>query len=493
MTAHGALCSAPLVLVSQHFGSIVYSRHSHRIFPFDRDATDLLLALKSKPLESVLNERTCRRDADAPREERAPLRSAIVDFYTRWQTHGFFSADRQFQGYVIAEDSPPRHCLRGPLTVHLEVTRGCNLRCAHCFAAQRSAPAQSDCSMAGDSAVPGPARRAERVRVLSVGSEAAKWHELTVAELEGLFAELAQIGTFRLGITGGEPLLRRDIIDIIDCAADHGLSPCLTTNGTLITDDLARALARRSLAWLNVSLEGASAETNDVVRGDGSFESTMQGIRRLSGICDYSIAFTLMKPNAHEAGDCVSLARQLGARAAVFRPCYPVGRASECPELLPSFEQYSSALASLAAACEQAGSEFCSAHAWGPHTRYDTQARVFPNFGCGAANTVCSVSASGDVSPCSFLGPAFLAGSIRQHSIAAIWRSSAVFQQMRRLEPPDKCGACARYDECGGGCRARALAHDGSVGGADPWCAHDLFTQHQPALAGTPDQEVCGV
>ncbi len=132
-------------------------------------------------------------------------------------------------------DVPTDH-LVGPLAVHLEVVAACNLTCTHCFA--------------------------------DVLPRQEKY--LTLDELDQLFASLARMGSFRLGLTGGEPLLRPDLFDIIDAATSYGLQPCITTNGLLITKEVAREFGRRELVWLNVSLEGATAETNDLVRGKGT-------------------------------------------------------------------------------------------------------------------------------------------------------------------------------------------------------------------------------
>src|SRR5262249_12637077 len=153
-------------------------------------------------------------------------------FYRR----GFFGLDGRLAADVLAVDVPPDH-LVGPLAVHLEVVGACNLTCTHCFA----------------------------------GVLPRHQHPLTVAEMDALFADLAGLGSFRLGLTGGEPLLRKDLFDILDAATARGLHPCLTTNALLLTEDSAREFGRRELVWLNVSLEGPSAATNDAVRGAGTF------------------------------------------------------------------------------------------------------------------------------------------------------------------------------------------------------------------------------
>ncbi|MGC4113970.1 MAG: SPASM domain-containing protein [Myxococcales bacterium] len=83
---------------------------------------------------------------------------------------------------------------------------------------------------------------------------------------------------------------------------------------------------------------------------------------------------------------------------------------------------------------------------------------MFTNPGCGAANVVASISASGDVSPCSFLGPDFVAGNLRESSFRSLWDDSAVFRRLREPRGTFR-----------GGCRARAQAAHGSAEASDPW------------------------
>ncbi len=293
---------------------------------------------------------------------------------------------------------------------------------------------------------------------------------LELHELDRLFTDMAAIGSFRLGLTGGEPLLRTDLVEIIDRAIAHGLSPCLTTNGLLIDEHIAAELGCRPLAWLNVSLDGATSKTHDYVRGHGTFARVLARLGVLRRHAAFSLAFTVMRHNLHEVRACAELARAVGARAAVFRPLYPVGNARLHQNLQPNFEQYRSALADLARSEQLGVTDFCNVHPFGPELRQHTQAVICAHFGCGAANTVCSISASGAVSPCSFLGPELIGGTLRTSSLDDIWRSSPVFRRLRALPTPSSCRACPSFGLCGGGCRARAIAFCESIEAPDPWC-----------------------
>lgn len=399
----------PLVLVPQYFGSLVFERHTSRYLPFDHEATRLLLALAHQPIEAVL--------AGLPPVERDAVESFVDCFYPR----GFFGFDGRLAADVLDVEAPVDH-LVGPLAVHLEVVAACNLTCSHCFA----------------------------------GDLPRNHHPLDVAEMDHLFGQLAALGSFRLGLTGGEPLLRKDLFDVLDSAAGHGLHPCLTTNGLLLTEDVARELGKRSLVWLNVSLEGPTAEVNDRIRGAGTFDAVMDRLRLLSRHARFTLAFTVMRDNAHLVNQCAELAYQVGAHTAVFRPLYPAGVALSHPELMPRFEQYQHALAELACAANP-GSDLRALDPFGPQTRADTQAEVHTSHTCGAGQHVCSVSVQGDVNPCSFLGAAFETGNVRELPFVQIWNAG---HAMRRMRQPSAFQ---------GGCRARALAFAGSVDAADPW------------------------
>lgn len=422
----------PLVLIPTGFGSLLFERRTARYFPFDAPTTRALVTL-------------CRHP---PRALAVAWRGLVETLERR----GLLTPD----GRLPAERlllTPPATGLAGPLALHLELTRRCDLRCAHCFA--EAGP--RDMAQAGEDA------------------------ELSLAELDALFAELATLGSYRLGLTGGEPTLRADLLPIIDAALTRGLAPCLTTNGQSLDAKLAGELGARPLLWLNLSFDGASAETHDRLRGHGSFARARAAAAELAGRARFSLAFTIWSGNVDEVEACVALAQRLGAEAAVFRPLYPVGRAVD-GALQPSFAAYQGALDRLAAlvgettaaddgaakvprGAGQAVVELCAgAEAFAPSTREVARAALAGS-GCGAARLVASVSASGRVSPCSFLGTSFEAGSLREQSFSQLWQAGASFQRLRAPATP---GGFA------GGCRARALVFSGDADAADPWLVADL-------------------
>ena len=395
----------PLVVVPQHFGCFVFDRRTSRYMPFDHELTGLLREATTVPMYRL---------------------AGGEQIFDTLEAQGFFTLDGRLDG-VVLDAAPPSDHLLGPLAVHLEVIAACDLHCAHCFAG----------------ALP-------------------RKGQLSVEEIDALCAELASMGSFRLGLTGGEPLLRPDLLDIVDVATGHGLHPCLTTHGLRLDERWAQELGKRDLVWLNVSLDGATAESHDRIRGAGTFARAIEKIRMLSHHARFTLAFTITAPLAHEVEACAELARELGAHTAVFRPLYPVGTAAQNLELMPTYDAYADALDVLARTVASQQGDTHTLDPFGPELRETVQAKSYVGDGCGAATLIASVSASGDVSPCSFLGPASTAGNLRAHSFGEIWHHSRGFTELRGLG----CDGCGDFK---GGCRARAQTFNGHLDAADPW------------------------
>ena len=410
---------APLVLVPQYFGSIVFDRSAVKYYPFDTEITKLLERFEHTPFEILLAE-----ISDPDKREQAQ------NFFFHFYENGFFTVDHYFAGKRLDVQPADNH-LTGPLHVHLEVIAACNLKCSHCFA----------------------------------GDLPRRDKPLSLKEIEAIFEDMAKMGSYRISLTGGEPLLRKDIFEIIDMALAYGLHPALTTNGLQITDQIAREFGKRDgKVWLNVSLEGAVSGTNDMIRGTGVFDKVVQKVKTLSEHMSFALAFTLMRHNIHEVADCVGLAQELGASTVVFRPLYPVGTAINfLEELMPTFEQYNSAMDLLDEVNTVTDDGMNRENRlFGSRYQHQTQAVIHDPHSCGAGHRLCSIYVSGDVNPCSFLGSGFVADNVRHRSLSEIWHDSGKFNEIRNYP--------GGTDETfSGGCRARSLVMGGSANAPDPW------------------------
>ncbi len=382
----------PFSLIPQHFGSLLFDRSRVRYLPFDQPSTRLLERWIDESVDTYVAEAIESKD-----------RAAAIAFAEHLIGEGILSCGGRLDADVVDVEPPADH-LCGPLVTHVEIIAACNIACHHCFA----------------------------------GDLPRNHDPLRLDELDCLFADLASHGCFRVSLTGGEPLLRHDLFQIIDAAIERGVHPTLTTNAMLIDRSVARELGRRRPLRLNLSLDGSTRESNDSLRGDGVFQRVCENARMLRDHTEFVIGFTLTSHNISEAEACVQLARNLGAAGVVFRPLFPVGVATRYPELMPTFERYTAALKELAGA--------------------DTMESDIGegNAECGAGRLLASVSVQGHVNPCGFLREAFVAANIRDEPFSRIWNRNQGFLSMRT-------------GPHSGGCRARALAAHGDVDADDPW------------------------
>jgi radical SAM protein with 4Fe4S-binding SPASM domain len=212
---------------------------------------------------------------------------------------------------VTSETAAP--ALPGHLQV--EVTGACNLRCRMCLVRYRPPLARADASM-------------------------------TLADITRLLDELPDLE--RLTLQGlGEPLLVRDLVDMVRVAAARGVEVGFNTNGTLLTEAKGRALIEAGLSWLCVSIDGATAETFESIRDGANFQRVVANTRafaeqrrRLGATqLDLAITFVAMRSNVAELPDLVALAAELGVpRVRVqnlshdFDDCDPAGSYAEIRE-----------------------------------------------------------------------------------------------------------------------------------------------------------------
>ncbi|HUT58827.1 MAG TPA: radical SAM protein [Phycisphaerae bacterium] len=341
-----------------------------------------------------------------------------------------------------------------PRLIAWEITRACPLSCAHCRAGGR------------------PPDDAE---------------ELSTDECRRLADNIASVGKPIIILTGGEPLTRADVFDIAAYAHSLGLPVVMGTCGTLLDDQAARRLAEAGVRRISVSIDGATNESHDAIRGaEGAFEAALHGIEaaRRAGL-DFQINTTVSRTNRDELPEIMQLAARLGA--SVFNPflLVPTGRGREMIDRQLSAEQYEQTLQWLV---EQGSRDeirirvTCAPH----YQRIIRQAGGRPDArsagGCLGGKSFAFISHTGKVQICGFLD--IECGDVRQagYDFARIWRDSEVFRRVRDVDAyRGRCGVCEFRNVCGG-CRARAYAMTGDYLGAEPLCLH------RPAPAPPPQQ-----
>jgi mycofactocin radical SAM maturase len=316
------------------------------------------------------------------------------------------------------------------VNVTWEITLNCNLACRHCL------------SDAGKTMV----------------------GELSTGQCRRLIRHLAAMKVFQINIGGGEPFIREDFLDLLDYTHENQVVTCVSTNGLLVDDALARRLARLKMLYLQVSLDGATAEVNDAIRGKGTFAKILRAADVLAqhGV-KFSLNTVLTRTNYPQLEELRKLAAGYGAELRVSR-FRPSGRGKSSRVALgPTAEQ----LEAFALWLDQhhlvrtGDSFFCLISENRRRKGLDM---------CGAAKMTCCIAPNGNVYPCAFLQePEFYVGNIRVDAFKTLWDDSPVFNHLRDLRV-DTCMTCTRFERCRGGCPAMAFHtyHDLSM--PDPEC-----------------------
>jgi radical SAM protein with 4Fe4S-binding SPASM domain len=295
--------------------------------------------------------------------------------------------------------------------------------------------------------------------------------------------------------TGGEPLMRQDIWELASHARSRGIATSLSTNGTLITDAVARNISSSGIGYVGISLDGATAATHDRFRNSpGAFDRTVEAFSqcRSAGIrC--GVRMTLTKENYPELGAVIDLALRVGACRFCLYWLVPSGRGSASyGRLQLNQEEVFGALDLLyrsASEIDPATMEFLTVD--GPQDAIHLLAMMerdqsddlteagsliaSMNGGCSAGVRVANVTPSGEVYPCQFAQiPPFRIGSVRERKFSEIWNDpdNIVLNQFRKKKEvlTGRCRTCSYHDLCGGGCRVRAYHEANDFTAVDPFC-----------------------
>lgn len=297
--------------------------------------------------------------------------------------------------------------------------------------------------------------------------------ELSTAEGKNLISEIKKAG-FRIMIfSGGEPLMRPDIFELVEHASKIGLRPVFGTNGTLITRQVAKRLKELGVMGMGISLDSLDPHKHDTLRCfKGGFEQAIQGMENcLLEKLPFQIHTTVMDWNKDELSDITDFAVEKGAVAHHFFFLVPTGRGADIEtESLRAIE-YEDTLTKIMSKQKEVSIELkptCApqfmriAKEMGMNLRFQR--------GCLAGTSYCIISPTGNVQPCAYLN--LPVGNVREVPFSKLWQESPVFKTLRSLAYKGGCGSC-KYKTACGGCRARAaFYHDGDYMAEEPWCLY---------------------
>ncbi|HJY96150.1 MAG TPA: mycofactocin radical SAM maturase, partial [Streptosporangiaceae bacterium] len=305
--------------------------------------------------------------------------------------------------------------LDAPICLTWELTYACNLACVHCLSSS--------------------GRRDPR--------------ELSTAECQQVIDALQRMQVFYVNIGGGEPTVRPDFWELVDYATSHQVGVKFSTNGVKIDEQAARRLAASDYVDVQISLDGATAQVNDAVRGAGSYATARRAMDHLraAGFAGFKLSVVMTRHNIGQLDELKALADSYGAQLRLTR-LRPSGRGADTwPELHPTAAQQRQLYDWLASRGEQVltgDSFFHLAPYGGPLPGLNL---------CGAGRVVCLIDPVGDVYACPFaIHQEFLAGNVRQPGgFERVWRSSALFAELRLPTSGGACRSCGFFDSCRGG------------------------------------------
>ncbi len=298
--------------------------------------------------------------------------------------------------------------------------------------------------------------------------------ELTTAEGKKLIDEIARAGFKIMIFSGGEPLLRPDIYELVAYAAAKGLRPVFGTNGMLITKEVAQRLKDSGAAAMGISLDSLDEAKHNRFRGhQEAYARTVQGMKNCREVgLPFQIHTTVMDWNKDEVGHMIDFAVEMGAMAQYLFFLIPVGRGVFIEDTAVEVLEYEHLLRTIMEKQRQVAIPIkptCAPQ----FTRVAKQLGVeldqrFTR-GCLAGLTYCIISPVGKVRPCAYMVEE--AGDVHDTPFDEIWKNSGLFQQLRTQAYKGACGQCGYQTICGG-CRARsAYYHDGDIMQEDSYCA----------------------
>lgn len=333
--------------------------------------------------------------------------------------------------------------LSSPEFVDWEITSRCNMNCIHCNVKGYDKP-----------------------------------EELTTEQMMSIIDMLYEAKVFEVSVGGGEPLLRPDVYDLLEYLAYKDLFPGLLSNGLLLDDIAIEKLERIGLKKIQVSIDGASAETYESIRGiRGSFKKVVERIKTIAqSSIPLQVNTVAMKYNINEIPNILDLSLKIGATD--FRVVTLIPITKELKSLQISDEQLAHLVYFLKKKREELKGEISIVLPTLKSLFEKETTTLLSEIGdenslmCEAGTVLATITSCGDLIPCTyFRSPEFIGGNLTKSSLREIWITSHAFEKFRNLgKLPSECTSCKMKCLCRGGCRAMAFYQSGSLKALDPRC-----------------------
>lgn len=342
-----------------------------------------------------------------------------------------------------------------PKWIAWEITRRCNLKCVHCRSSSEAVVNDHP--------------------------------DFSLEAAHRLIDDIAGYAKPVVVLSGGEPLMRKDVFEIAEYGASKGLRICLATNGVMINKERCERIKSSGIKIVSLSLDGSTADVHDNFRSQkGAFQGTVNAAElfKKNGI-EFIINSSFTKRNQEEIPKVYKVAKELGATAWYMFMIVPTGRGEDIMSELITREDYEEIL-EWHYDMESNEKDILVRPTCAPHyyrivlqkarekgDKYERRSLKFStggSKGCIAGQLICLIDVDGDVLPCSYFPKS--AGNVFRQSFKDIWENSDFFKELRDFKSyKGRCGSCEYINVCGG-CRARAYAMDGDYLEEEPFCGH---------------------
>jgi radical SAM protein with 4Fe4S-binding SPASM domain len=299
--------------------------------------------------------------------------------------------------------------------------------------------------------------------------------------------QVHDFGASFFGITGGQPFLRKDLLQIISYARKLGLNASIITDGRLMDRKAFENLVKNEVK-ISVSIDGGE-KTNDAIRGSGAYKAAVSAIRRFSRrnllnclVYTFANAGSATNANLDDMRHVLDLARRYGARWVVFHGFIPYSKDKKNLKADLTPKQYEWVCNQLYDLTQEYNGK-PGINVYIPFYARVAKQRGMPDFNNWYNNFFLgrcffgkffSVAENGDAIPCSY-NDAYRLGNVKDKSLRQIWgdmQSSEFFAKVKdKKNLKGKCGVC-EYRELCGGCRSAALFYTGDIFGSDPRCGY---------------------
>jgi radical SAM protein with 4Fe4S-binding SPASM domain len=308
-----------------------------------------------------------------------------------------------------------------PKLVAWDSTRRCNLNCQHCGAKKENYP-----------------------------------RELMTDEIEKLIGEIAEWGVQYFGVTGGEPLMRQDLLDIFAYAKRKGLSTSLATNGFFIDELKAKEIARL-FDSVQISLDGPEATHNQIRENQLAFAKAIGAMRllKLTGVRQLTISSVITPTNLPQFDELAEIVKQIEPNIWKIVLVMPIGRAEENQNLVLDKEQFMSLVEKIIKLRKQWKKK--TKIDLGENSAYlgecDSHVRETPFF-CPVGFNACCVGVDGNIRGCPEQPDIeyFREGNILEKSLKEIWTNGFKKYRTKEFLQDKNCANCAYKKHCRGGC-----------------------------------------